>query len=90
MWFCVMCLFWIYHVLNHRRVIMRWAMELFFLLLTVHASYLHAYRDNFEDSRHIDKKNSIKIAGEKSPGELTFDRVWKAYNKPKTICFTVQ
>ena len=61
---------------------MRCAINLFFLILIVQASYLQAYREKFEDSLGIKEKekNSIKVADDKSPEELTFDRVWEAYN----------
>ena len=61
---------------------MRSIIKLFFLTLVVQASYLQAYRDKFEDSLGIKEKNTnaIKVADDKSPEELTFDRVWEAYN----------
>ena len=61
---------------------MRCAIQLFFLILIVQASYLQAYRDNLEDSLGMKEKdtNAIKVADDKSPEELTFDRVWDAYN----------
>ena len=61
---------------------MRCAIKLFWLILIVQASYRQAYRNNFENSLGIKEKdtNSIKVADDKSPEELTFDRVWEAYN----------
>ena len=56
---------------------MRWVVKIFFLIFSVKTLHL----TNFTDIEYGDETgNSFKTALSKSPEELTFDRVWDAYN----------
>lgn len=56
---------------------MRWVVKIFILIFGVKT--LHV--TNFTDIEKGDKSgNFFKTARSKSPEELTFDRVWDAYN----------
>ena len=59
------------------KIIMRWVVKIFFLILGVKTLHL----TNFTDFENQDETgNSFRTALNKSPEELTFDRVWDAYN----------
>ena len=56
---------------------MRWVVKLFFIIFGVETLHL----TNFTDIENGNETGiSSKTALSKSPEELTFDRVWEAYN----------
>ena len=56
---------------------MRWALNIFFIIFGVETLHLTNFTD-FENGNETGI--SSKTALSKSPEELTFDRVWEAYN----------
>ena len=57
--------------------IMRWLVKLFFLIFGAKMLHLTNFIDDENQEKNI---NSLNTADIKSPEELTFDKVWKAYN----------
>ena len=76
-WFCVLFLEELISLKSLSRRIMRWVVKIFFLIFNVKTLHL----TNFTELENSDgAENSFKTALSKSPEELTFDRVWDAYN----------
>ena len=55
---------------------MRWVLKIFFIIFGVETLHLTNFTDIENGNETISSKTALSI----SPEELTFDRVWEAYN----------